>query len=192
MRLSHVTHQYPPAIGGSEGYIADLSEELAARGHQVDVFTGQSRDFRTWRSELPGFEHREGVNVYRFHSLQRRGYMWRTLHFGLRNYWRTRAWWYEPFIFFGGGPLCPRMFWEMLWRGRQYDLIHLNCLVYAHVVYGYWTARILNVPVIVTPHAHAEQEVTYNIGYQRAVLAGCDYILADTPAERELFINLGF
>jgi glycosyltransferase involved in cell wall biosynthesis len=191
MRLLHVSHQYPPAIGGSERYIADLSEELVARGHQVDVFTSRSLDFHSWRSELPGFEQRNGVNVYRYRSLQRRAYVWRTLHFGLRNYWRTRSRRWEPLIFFGGGPLSPGMFWDILRRGQRYDLIHLNCLVYGHVAYGYWAARLRHVPVIVTPHAHAEQEVTYNIGYQRAVLADCDHILTDTPAERQLMIDLG-
>ena len=32
MRLLHVTQRYPPAIGGAEKYIADLSEELVRRG----------------------------------------------------------------------------------------------------------------------------------------------------------------
>jgi glycosyltransferase involved in cell wall biosynthesis len=191
MRLLHVTQRYPPAIGGAEKYIADLSEELAQRGHLVDVFTSCALDFHTWQNELPPFERLNGVNVYRFRSMRRRKWVWEVLHFGLWHYWRTRAWWYEPFIFFGGGPLCPGMFWNILRRGRQYDLIHLNCLVYAHVAYGYWAARMLNVPVIVTPHAHAEQETTYNIGYQRAVLAGCDYILAVTPAEKAFLISLG-
>lgn len=191
MRLLHVTHQYPPAIGGSERYIADLSEELVARGHQVDVFTSRSLDFHTWRNELPGFEQRAGVNVYRFRSLRRRGYVWRVLHYGLYHYWRTRRRRYEPLIFFGGGPLSPGMLWAMLRRGRQYDLIHLNCLVYGHVAYGYWAARRLKIPVVVTPHAHVEQEATYGIGYQRMVLAGCDHSFAVTDVEREFLIRLG-
>ncbi|MBI5567875.1 MAG: glycosyltransferase, partial [Chloroflexi bacterium] len=65
MRVLHVSHQYPPAIGGSERYIADLSEELVARGHQVDVFTSRAVDFHTWQNKLPKFEQRQGVNVYR-------------------------------------------------------------------------------------------------------------------------------
>lgn len=191
MRILHVSHQYPPAIGGSEQYIADLSEALAARGHQVDVFTSRARDFHTWRNELAGFEHRQGVNIYRFTSLQRRRYVWALLHFGLRHYWRARARRWEPFIFLGGGPLCPGMIWRLWQQGRQYDVIHLNCLVYSHVAYSYWATRHLNVPVVVTPHAHAEQEVTYNVGYQRSVLKGCAHVLADTPAERDLMIQLG-
>ena len=59
MRMLYVTHQYPPAIGGSEKYVGDLSQELAARGHQVDVFTSRSRDYHTWKNELGPREQRE-------------------------------------------------------------------------------------------------------------------------------------
>jgi len=79
----------------------------------------------------------------------------------------------------------------ILAQGRRYDLVHLNCLVYGHVAYGYWAARRLDVPVVVTPHAHAGQEVTYNVGYQRTVMSGCDHVIADTPAERGLLLDLG-
>lgn len=191
MRVLHVTHQYPPAIGGSEKYIADISEELVRRGHQVDVYTSRSLDYHSWRNELSPFEIREGVGVYRFRSVQRRKLHWEMLHFGLQRYWRDRARRYEPLIFLGGGPLCPGMFWQLMIRARDYDLIHLNCLVYAPAGYGYAAARQRGVPVVVTPHAHAEQEVTYGIGYQRTVLQGSDHVLADTPAERSFLMEVG-
>jgi glycosyltransferase involved in cell wall biosynthesis len=191
MRLLHVTQRYPPAIGGAEKYIADLSEELVQRGHQVDVVTSRALDLHTWKNELPPSECLNGVRVYRYRSLQRRAWVWEMLHFGLRNYWRTRARRYEPLIFLGGGPLSPGMFRAIASRGRNYDLIHLNCLVYSHVAYGYWLARRLGVPAVITPHAHAGQEVTYNIGYQRDAMFGCDHVIADTPAERDLLLSLG-
>ncbi len=191
MRFLHVSHQYPPAIGGSEKYIADLSESLVARGHHVDVFTTRSKDYHSWRNELPATDRRNGVSIYRFNSIRRRGYMWRMLHFGLRNYWRTRARRYEPYIFWGGGPNSPGMAWAMWRQAHKYDLVHLNCLVYTHVVYGYWIAKKLGLPVVVTPHAHIEQEQTYNIEFQRKVLLGADHIIADTTAERERFLEIG-
>jgi glycosyltransferase involved in cell wall biosynthesis len=191
MRFLHVTHRYPPAIGGAEKYIADLSEELVRRGHQVDVFTSRALDFYTWKNELPPFECLNGVRVCRFRSMQRREWVWRVLHFGMRHYWPNRSRWYEPFILFGGGPLAPGMLQAMLAQGRRYDLVHLNCLVYGHAAYGYWAAHRLGVPAVITPHAHAGQEVTYNVGYQRAVMSGCDHVIADTPAERGLLLDLG-
>lgn len=191
MRFLHISHCYPPAIGGAEKYIADLSEELVQRGHEVDVFTSRALDIDTWQNKLPPFESLNGVKVYRFDSMRRREWVWKVLHFGLRNYWRTRSRCYEPFILFGGGPISPAMFWATFNRGHQYDLIHLNCLVHSHATYNFWAAQRWNVPLVVTPHAHAKQEVTYNIGYQRRVMFGCDHVIADTPAERDLLLDLG-
>jgi glycosyltransferase involved in cell wall biosynthesis len=191
MRVLHVTHQYPPALGGSERYIADISEELVRRGHQVDVFTSRSVDFHTWRNELQPFEERNGVNVYRFRSVQRRRAHWQMLHWGGRRYWQSRTWPYELLLFLGGGPLCPGMFWQLLSKGAHYDLIHLNCLVYAHVAYGYAAARLQGLPVVTTPHVHAEQEITHGLRYQRSVLRGSDHILADTPGEQKFLVKLG-
>lgn len=191
MRILHVTHQYPPAIGGSEKYIADLSEELVRRGHQVDVFTSRSLDYHTWRNELGPSEIRHGVGVFRFRSVRRRAFHWRMLHLGARRYWQTRALRHEMLMFLGGGPLCPTMFGKLLADAPKYDLVHLNCLVYAPVAYGYAAARLRRVPVLVTPHAHREQEVTYGLEHQRAVLKGCDHVLAVTPAERSFLMDVG-
>lgn len=191
MHVLHVTHQYPPAIGGSERYIADLSEELAARGHQVDVFTSRSLDYHTWKSELGPYEHVNGVNVYRFRSMRRTWFVWRVLRWSLGHYWKTHSRWAEPFILFGGGPLCPGMFASLLSRLPRYDLVHLNCLVYSHVIYGYLAARWRNVPVVVTPHAHIGQEATYGVGFQLDVLRGSDHVVADTEGERDFMLRLG-
>lgn len=191
MRVLHVTHQYPPAIGGSEKYIADLSEELVERGHEVDVFTSRSLDYRTWKNELPPREDRNGVSVFRFRSMRRTDFVWRVLDWALKGYRRTHSRLYEPFIAFGGGPICPGMFLSMLRRSRAYDLVHLNCLVYTHAIYGYAAARWLGLPVVVTPHVHTEQDVTYAIGYQKTVLEGSDHVIAVTDAERAFLCERG-
>jgi len=191
MRLLHVTHQYPPAIGGSEKYIADLSESLAARGHHVDVYTSRSRDYRTWANELPARAQVGGVLVRRFWSVRRTPLLWRVLDESLRRYWARPSAWYEPFILIGGGPLCPGMFIELLRTARRYDLVHLNCLVYSHAFYAYLAARRQGVPVVLTPHVHAGQRETYGLGYQMRVLRGSARVFADTEAERSFLVRLG-
>lgn len=191
MRVLHVTHQYPPAIGGSERYIADLSEVLASRGHKIDVYTTRSLDFHTWRNELPGFEHRNGVDVTRFRSMRRTRFVWSVLHYGLRHYWRTRKRRYEPFILFGGGPIAPGLYRALRRLGHRYDLVHLNCLVYSHVAYGYTALRGGKIPIVVTPHLHIDQPATYDVGYMRRLLLGVDHTIAVTEAERQHLLRLG-
>lgn len=191
MRILTVTHQYWPALGGSERYITSLCEALAQRGHQVDVFTTRSRDYHTWRSELPAFERLNGVNVHRFSSLERRRYTWHILDFGYRHYRRTRSPVYEPFIFLGNGPLAPGMFLRLLRQARRYDVIHLNCLPYSHIAYSYLAAQWHRMPVAVTPHIHVEQPETFDVGYFNTVLRGSDRVFADTWIERNYLIAKG-
>jgi glycosyltransferase involved in cell wall biosynthesis len=192
MRILHVTHQYHPAIGGAEQYITHLSAEMARRGHDVTVYTSRSRDYCSWRSELPAVEDVEGVHVRRFRCLVRGPRTWRLLDYGLRHYWPRRARRYEPAIWVGNGPICPGLFWAVLRHGPGYDLVHLNQLHYAHAATAYLAARGRNVPLVITPHLHIEQPMTYDVGYMQAILRGCEHIIAVSQVEREFLLSLGF
>jgi glycosyltransferase involved in cell wall biosynthesis len=187
-----VSHQYRPAIGGAERYITDLSEELARRGHRVTVYTSQSLDYRTWQSVLPALETLDGVQVHRFRGLPRTAFTWRVLSHGMHNYRRTRSAWYEPFIFYGNGPLCPGMFAATLRHARQFDVIHINNLHYAHALMAYSAARLRGVPVLITPHLHAEQWETHDVGYMRRILGGSAAVLAVTGAEKRHLLDRGW
>jgi len=192
LKILQVSHQYRPAIGGAERYITDLSEELARRGHCVTVYTSRSLDYRTWRSELPALETLDGVEIHRFRSLPRTALTWRLLCYGLDHYPRTRHWWYEPFILYGNGPLCPGIFAAILRYGRQFDVIHVNNLHYAHALTAYVAARLCNVPVLITPHLHAGQWETHDVGYMRRILRGSAAVLAVTQAEKRYLLNRGW
>jgi len=189
MRVLHVTHQYRPAIGGAEEYITSLSEELARRGHAVDVYTSRSADYRTWRNVLPAHELLDGVRVCRFNSFARTRHVWRVLSYGFYHYWRTRSAWYEPFIFYGNGPVCPGMFIEILKCARRYDIVHINNLHYSHALVAYTAARLRRLPVVITPHIHAEQRETHDVGYMRRILHGSAAVFADTLAEKSHLVD---
>ncbi len=191
MRLLHVTHQYRPAVGGAEQHIVNLSEEMARRGHDVTVFTSRSRDYRTWRNELPPSERLDGVRVHRFWSFGRGKWAWRMLDYGYRYYARTRARRYEPWIFLGSGPVCPGLFWAVLRQANNYDLVHINNLHYTHAALTFKAARWRELPVVLTPHVHVEQPVTYDVGYMWAMLRGSDHVVADTRAERQFLLDAG-
>jgi glycosyltransferase involved in cell wall biosynthesis len=191
MRLLHVTHQYAPAIGGAERYIVDLSEELVRRGHTVDVFTSRAMDYHTWANVLPQTATLNGVNVRRFDAIPRRGHTWRLLDRGLRRYWQTRSPWDAAAIWYGNGPVCPGLFWAILRHGRDYDLMHISQLHYAHAATAYAAARWIGLPVVVTPHIHAEQRETHDVGYLWRILHGSCIVLADTPGERDYLVHRG-
>ncbi|SDY77753.1 glycosyltransferase family 4 protein [Halopenitus persicus] len=63
MRICHVSPRYAPHTGGVETQVQELSERLAARGHEVTVETaGRTPD-------LPKRERRNGVTVHRHYGL---------------------------------------------------------------------------------------------------------------------------
>ncbi|MDQ3247808.1 MAG: glycosyltransferase, partial [Chloroflexota bacterium] len=184
MRVLHVSHQYHPAIGGSERYITDLSEELARRNHTVDVYTIGSTDYHAWRTVLPPVERINNVSVRRFHSLQRGRLAWHLLAFALSNYNFAQGCprWLEPLLFYGNGPCSPALFRAVLRTAHAYDLIHINQLHYAHAYTAFIAARLRKTPLVTTPHLHAEQPQTYAVGYMRQVLRHSDAVLAVTAA----------
>jgi glycosyltransferase involved in cell wall biosynthesis len=192
LRVLHVSHQYRPAIGGAEQHITDLSEELARRGHRVDVFTSRSLDYRTWRNDLPAYEELDGVRVHRFNSLPRTRLVWRMLSYGSYHYWRTGRPWYEPLILLGNGPVCPGMPSAIASRAGEYDLVHINNLHYAQAMLGYSAAHLRKLPVVITPHLHAEQRDTYDVGYMQRILRGSAAVFADTPAEKQYIVSRGW
>lgn len=192
MRLLHISHQYAPAIGGAERYITDLSEEMARRGHEVDLFTSRSVDYMTWKNILPARETINGVHVRRFKSLTRRGHTWRALDIGLGNYWTDRSQIYEPFIFYGNGPVMPGLFYTVATQAHRYDIMHINQLHYAHAATAYAAARMRNLPVVITPHLHAEQRDTYDVSYLQDILHGSEVIFTDTVGENDFLLSLGF
>ncbi len=56
---------YPPTVGGEERHVADLSNELAARGHDVSVVTLRQKGY-------PDFEVSQGIRIHRVRSTVQR------------------------------------------------------------------------------------------------------------------------
>jgi len=66
MRILHLTPDYHPAMGGGEWYVRQISERLAARGHDVTVVTANSRGIRgAGGKPLAPSEMMNGVKVVR-------------------------------------------------------------------------------------------------------------------------------
>ena len=64
MRILCICYEYPPIGGGGATVCADLAQELAARGHEIDVVTSGMRG-------LPKLETRAGVRIHRVPCLRR-------------------------------------------------------------------------------------------------------------------------
>lgn len=65
MRILMLAQFYPPAIGGEERHVRNLSIELAARGHQVSLAT-------LWHKGQAAFEVDLGVRIHRIRGTMQR------------------------------------------------------------------------------------------------------------------------
>jgi glycogen(starch) synthase len=63
MRIIEVAPRFPPAIGGVEEHVYQISRELVKRGHNVAVVTSNESDGKTYPVQI---ENVEGIRVYRF------------------------------------------------------------------------------------------------------------------------------
>jgi glycosyltransferase involved in cell wall biosynthesis len=77
LKVAQLVPYYAPVIGGVEVVCQYISEELAARGHEVHVFTANRSHKGSPRREMPADETMNGVNVHRFRSYVNVG------HYGL-------------------------------------------------------------------------------------------------------------
>lgn len=68
LRILHVAPYYHPSVGGLQAHVKAISEELAARGHEVTVFTERLAGTYRHRAEAraPSRERINGVDVRRF------------------------------------------------------------------------------------------------------------------------------
>src|ERR1700680_2265903 len=65
MRILMLAQFYPPAIGGEERHVRNLSIELAARGHDVSLAT-------LWHKGEADFEMDQGVRIHRIRGTMQR------------------------------------------------------------------------------------------------------------------------
>ena len=68
LKIAQLVPYYAPVIGGVEVVCQYISEELAARGHEVHVFTARRGHSGSPRREMPPEETINGVSVHRFRS----------------------------------------------------------------------------------------------------------------------------
>lgn len=191
MRLLFVTHQYPPALGGSEKFFSDLAEGLVERGHEVEVATTKSEDYRSWRTTLSSREEANGVRVRRFRCFPRGKLTWALLERGLTASRRSPGLVSDLATLVGSGPVSPGLFRFVRRRARLCDLVHIQTLPYAHVVYASWAARQAGRPVVITPHVHSEQPEIFRLELFLRCLRRADLVQADTGREVECLTGWG-
>lgn len=126
MRILMGAIRYPPAPGGAETHVHEVSKQLLARGHHVRVVTSDLYKETPFTRLAGSYPLVEGIPVGRY-----------------------RAW--SP-----GGEyhyvLFPGVVRPML--TERADIVHVHSYGYFHVNAAAFLKRIRDIPLVVTPHFH--------------------------------------
>lgn len=127
MRIAQICYLAPPAVGGVEKHVLELSRALKKRGHQVEIHTSNFYDLKA--SPLPPITQDE-IPTYRYSSkfVKKTKFFSQPIHF--------------PGLILG------------LIRTNP-DVIHVHSMASQHLEIGYLYARLFHKPLIVTGHYSA-------------------------------------
>jgi len=199
LRVLHIVHRYPPAIGGAENYMARLSQYLVERGEQVTVYTTTARDLEAfWDARKatfpPGCESREGVTVHRFplwHAPGIHRYLLKALSLIPIPAWQALT---VPF-----NPIAPGL-WQATSRDSPFDLVHAACFPYSFpLVCAARLARRCRIPFLLTPFVHTGDPENPHDRIRRAyttpallgIARQADRVFVQTEVERQALEQRG-
>lgn len=155
MRVAHLCHRYPPALGGSEAYFARLGRYLVQQGDEVIVYTTTALDLEAFWDhrgrQLPaGEEVLDGVRIRRFplwHLPIGHRYLFKALSLIPWPRWQAVT---VPF-----SPIVPSLWREAGHPHKRFDLVHATAFPYSFPLScARRLARRLRIPFVLTPFVH--------------------------------------
>jgi glycosyltransferase involved in cell wall biosynthesis len=209
MRILHLIQRYWPARGGAETLLGEISERLAAEGHQVTVATTDALDFELfWDPSrhriLERQARQDGVRILRFPV--------RHLPVSPLTYpaWRRLLWLLSalrPIPVNVLSPLARFTPWvPELWRwlestDESFDLVAGMTICFEPLLEaGLHFARRRGIPFVAYPLTHlgagrkpGEDLLSrfYTMRHQVALVQASDAVVAQTPTERAFYEGRG-
>ena len=183
VNILHVVQCYnPPAFGGAETHMKELSENLAKRNHRVSVFTSDLASLKPRRQVTSGSQKIGGVLVNYFKTarllplgllnilnkaLDRRFKSMRSISLTLRLFSHPQMPYLAQKIGFG-----------------DWDIVNAACLPWSSVVLAYYGAKMANTPYVMMPLFHVgHPEYECHSFYE--MLRKSDAVIVNTSYEKE-------
>lgn len=206
MRILHVTPRYWPCMGGSEKWFQEISQRLAADGHEVTVITTNTWDLEYFWDGRKKFiatkeETHKGVRILRLPV--KHFPMSRIVYPGTR---RVMCWvaqaprFARPLLFALGAttPLVPSLPRELARLDPSPDAVHASTVPFDSLLYyAQRYARSKGLPFILTPHTHLSEsesdEVSrhYTLPNQIEMMRRSTFVVTHTDIERRGLEKLG-
>ncbi|MEW6775480.1 MAG: glycosyltransferase family 4 protein [Bdellovibrionota bacterium] len=199
MKILHLIQRYPPAIGGSERWCAELARCQAKAGHEIEILT-----FALWSEEeywhrFPPREGRPSLPPFSLdgpaeNPIKVRRYRRTLLNpFSLRRSESTLLSGRKLDFFFNFLPSAPHSFslyWNLPGRARWADIVHLHALPFPHNRAGALAARLFRKPFVVTPHFHVG-DPAHEQGWALRLLSKSSAVFSVTKFEKEELAKRG-
>lgn len=197
VRCLHVVHRYWPARGGSEKFMIEISERLAAEGDRVTVLTSDALDIQHfWLSGKERVaEERQthnGVDIRRFGAVRLPKHSQALRVLGKIPGLKAKS------IFSFPSPLIPGML-RMIGTDERFDIVHATALPYDSIIYtAYRISRRQGIPLVISPFFHLGEEENddvrkfYTRPHQMKLVGSADRVFVQTDIERDFLIASGF
>jgi glycogen synthase len=202
MKVLHVSPRYPPAIGGAEKHLHELSRRLARDGDQVHVLTSDALDAEYFwnpakaRVEVT-HETRDGVQVRRFplKCFPLPGLTYRALRRGTSILSDLGA----PLTLLNAlaqlAPCVPTLGPDLQAYAEPCDLVAgMNIAYESLLIPAHEFARERRLPWVIFPLSHlGDPRVTkfYSMRQQLALAKGADAVVTQTRGESDFFLKVG-
>jgi glycosyltransferase involved in cell wall biosynthesis len=191
VRILHLSHAYPPAVGGSETVICEFSERLARRGHDVCVVTTTGFNTAAFREPgrptmRAGEEWRGGVRVRRHRADPRLAPRLRraqelAFRFRLPGNGALRT------VY--DGPLAPGMLRDA--ASQPADVIGATAFPLLHMQFAVAAARARKVPSVLLGALHPDDRWGFDRVPIRRAIGQADAYVAYTEFERDHVERMG-
>lgn len=195
MHLVHVVHRYPPALGGAEKYVAELTDFHRRHGDTVHVWTSTAVDLEAMRypghAELPPGTS-DGVTRFRPTQFRGRRYVYKALSMVGGPAWQCR---WQPC-----GPTMPAMLHAADTYDGPLDAVHAFAFPHAFVALAALRlARRRGVPFVLTPFLHLgdpddprdRTRRQYTSSPLRWLLKQADRVFLQTTSELRACVAIG-
>lgn len=196
MKIVHVTPLYFPSLGGCELHVQRLSEGLAARGHQVTVFTSNVRDIRQLGAgvfgDLPETEFTGSIRVRRFRP---DGGLLGSAFNGWQDHFRGSYRLLRLLLgrdgldFVLGKSALLQLIPALI--STQADLVLSTGWFYPSAYCVYLAQKLRRFPLAGMPLFHTAESWCGDRSVYRKMVSSCEVILANTEYEADFVRGLG-
>ena len=168
MKILQLTQRFPPAPGGVEEHVLQISKRLAKKGHEVIIFTSDLERDKPFIHLSHGkglYLENEQINVRRFKAVK------------LLN------------LKYGLGVIIPGMLEAAL--REKVDVVHAHAFGFWPTYVGMAKKILDQTPLIITPHSSAGSRDYGVLDIRKLPLKVADKNIALTKSERKHLIFLG-